>query len=110
MATVPQDGAFDHFKGRRFALPPHGTCRLILTINGVDYRVKPIVADSFAAVRAFRLTKPDGTAYDVARTVDGPTCDCPDFVFHRDGIDPDGCKHIKSLVACGILQPEGGAR
>ncbi len=37
--------------------------------------------------------------------VQGHTCDCPDFIFHRDGLDPGGCKHIKALVACGLLAP-----
>src|SRR5689334_8545174 len=71
---------------RQPARPAHGTCRLTLTINGTPYRVRPVPADSFAAIRAFRLRKADGTAYDVAETVHGHECDCPDFVFHRDGI------------------------
>lgn len=95
---------------RRPARPTHGTCRLTLTVNGVPYRVRPIPADDFAALQAFRLKKSDGTIYDVALTVHGLTCDCPDFTFHRDGIDPAGCKHIKALVACGLLGTKGGAR
>lgn len=95
---------------RRPARPTHGTCRLTLTVNGTAYRVRPIPADAFAALQAFRLKKFDGTTYDVALTVHGLTCDCPDFAFHRDGIDPAGCKHIKAMVACGLLGAKGGAR
>ena len=36
------------------------------------------------------------------------TCDCPDFTFKREGIDPEGCKHIKALVACGLIEPKLG--
>ncbi len=95
---------------KKTARPTHGTCRLILTINGTSYHVRPIPADGFAALKAYRLKKGDGTAYDVARTAHGLQCGCPDFVFHRDGIDPAGCKHIKALVACGLFDREGGAR
>jgi hypothetical protein len=85
---------------RKPARPTHGTCRLTLSINGSCYGVKP---NRGADVRSFRLRKSDGRVYDVARTEDGPTCDCPDFIFHREGIDPDGCKHIKAMAACGLL-------
>ena len=73
---------------------------ITLSINGTAYAVRP---NAGAAVRAFRLRKSDGTVYDVARTEHGLTCDCPDYMFHRDGIDPAGCKHIKAMVACGLL-------
>ncbi len=26
-------------------------------------------------------------------------CDCPDFIFRRDGIDPRGCLHIQAVKA-----------
>lgn len=79
--------------------PARAVHRLIMEINGVDYRVEP----NRCGTRAYRLCKRDGTAYDVAATDFGPTCDCPDFIFRRDGIDPDGCKHIKAMVAYGML-------
>ena len=66
-----------------------------------------IPADASVALKAFRLKKTDGTTYDVVQTVHGLECECPDFVFHRDGLDPDGCKHIKALAACGLI---GGGR
>ena len=41
--------------------------------------------------------------YDVAQTPYGPECDCPDFIFRRAGLDPHGCKHVRALVACGLI-------
>ena len=52
--------------------------------------------------RAFRLSR-KGDVYDVAQTVHGPTCDCPDFIFRRDGLDPLGCLHIRAMRAVGML-------
>jgi hypothetical protein len=76
-------------------------------INQTLYRVRPVRREppgrDADEVRAFRLNKPDGTLYDVAQTRYGPRCDCPDFVFRRDGIDPTGCKHVKALVAEGLI-------
>jgi hypothetical protein len=86
--------------------PARAVCRLTMAINGVDYRVEPNPDEAHAVMKAYRLRKPDGTAYDVARTDHGLTCDCPDFIFHRDGLDPDGCKHIKAMVAYGLLDPK----
>jgi hypothetical protein len=84
--------------------------RLTLFINGTAYNVRPISIAASVATRLYRLRKADGTAYNVAMTLDGPICDCPDFTFHRDGIDPDGCKHIKAMIAVRLLDsPKGGA-
>ena len=52
--------------------------------------------------RAFRLTRKEDI-YDVAQTVHGAVCDCPDFIFRRDGRDPEGCLHIRAMRAVGIL-------
>ncbi len=95
---------------RRTIRPARAVCRLTIVINDKDYVVKPNTAEASAAIKAFRLSKPDGTDYDVAQTVHGFTCDCPDFIFHRDGIDPEGCKHIKAMVACGLLDTKGVTR
>lgn len=94
--------------GRKAVRPAHGLCRLTLTINGTPYAVRPIAADPRAVIKAFRLRKADGAAYDVAQTVHGPECDCPDFVFHRDGIDHDGCKHVKAMIAVGLIAGRKG--
>jgi hypothetical protein len=86
--------------------PAHGVCRLTITINGTNYGLRRIPADPSIALRAWRLRKADGTTYNIAVTPHGPECDCPDFAFHRDGIDPDGCKHINALNAVGLLALE----
>ncbi len=86
-----------------------GAARLSLFIGGVAYHLRTLAPDPPAAARAFRLRKFDGTEYDVAQTVEGLTCDCPDFTFHREGNDPQGCKHIRALVECGLLAASGDA-
>ncbi len=103
VAAARQDHAHGTLPRRRIIGPARAICRLTMEINGVDYRVEPNVSQSYAVTKAYRLCKPDGTAYDVALTDFGLTCDCPDFIFHRDGVDPDGCKHIKAMVAYGLL-------
>ena len=88
---------------RKPVRPAHGTCRLVLVINGTSYTLRRIPCDPAAVLKAFRLRKSDGTTYFVAKTEHGPTCDCPDFTFHRDGLDPAGCKHVKALAAVGLM-------
>jgi len=59
--------------------------------------------------RAFRLRrKPfqSDIIFDVADTVHGAVCDCPDFVFRRDRLDPKGCLHIRAMRAVGLLGRE----
>lgn len=103
VATARPDHAHGTLPRRRIIGPARAVCRLTMAINGVDYRVEPSPPEAYAVLKAYRLSKPDGTAYDVALTRYGLICDCPDFIFHRDGIDPDGCKHIKAMVAYGLL-------
>ena len=79
-----------------------GRCRLTLTINGLHSAVRPIASQADDVSRAFRLSRGDDV-YDVALTVHGPTCDCPDFIFRRDGLDPRGCLHIRAMRAVGML-------
>lgn len=82
---------------------PAHVARLTLSIDGVDYRLRRIDAHPEAARKAWRLRKADGTTYHVAVMDHGIECECPDFVFRREGIDPEGCKHCKALVAVGLL-------
>ncbi len=103
VTAARQDHSHGTLPRRRIIGPARADCRLTMEINGVDYGVEPNPPRSLAVARAYRLRKRDGTAYDVAQTDFGLTCDCPDFIFHRDGLDPDGCKHIKALVAYGLL-------
>jgi len=81
-----------------------GASRLFLTINRSVYLVEPLDCGPGTAERAFRLNKTDGTLYDVAQTSTGAQCDCPDFIFRRDGLDPSGCKHVKALVGHGLIE------
>jgi hypothetical protein len=90
--------------------PARGSCRLTLTINRKTYDVRPIPCQAFGAVKAYRLRKADGPVYAVVQMVHGAECDCPDFVFRRDGLDPAGCKHVRALAVLGLIRQEGGAR
>ncbi len=92
----------------RPAAPAQPSARLSLFINGTAYHIHRMAADPGIASKAFRLRKFDGTEYDVAETVHGPVCDCPDFTFKREGIDPHGCKHVQALVACGLIDQAVG--
>lgn len=103
VVAVRQDPATGTRPRRRGAGPAPAVCRLTMEINGTDYRIEPNPGGAFDVSRAYRLRKRDGTAYDVARTDYGLTCDCPDFIFRRDGLDPSGCKHLKAMVAYGLL-------
>ena len=77
---------------------------LFLAINQTVYGVQALPTVLPEATKAFRLNKADGTLYDVAQTRYGPQCDCPDFIFRRDGLDPAGCKHVQALVAQGLIE------
>jgi hypothetical protein len=82
---------------------PPAAFRLDLTIGRTSYEIERLAETFHPGSRAFRLTKEDGTIYDVAQTSYGPECDCPDYIFRRDGLDPTGCKHIKALVWSGLM-------
>lgn len=94
---------------RKPVRPAHGVARLTLFINGTPYNVRPLACDPAAALTAVRLRKSDGTTYHVVLPSDSdPVCDCPDYVFHRDGIDPSGCKHVRALTVVGMLPARKG--
>lgn len=63
---------------------------MTLTIRSTTYSVELLS-------RVVRLQKPDGTLYDVVETPYGLICDCPDFVWRREGLDPRGCKHTRAV-------------
>lgn len=86
---------------RRTVREPHGVARLTLTINGTSYAVRPFGTPDGTA---WKLRRPDGTAHHVAPTPHGPTCTCGDFTWRRDGLDPRGCKHVRALVAVGLIE------
>jgi hypothetical protein len=82
---------------------PTGRCRLFLRIAGTIYGLSRLDRPRAAVLEGWRLTKRDGTTYDVGRTEDGIECSCPDFIIRRDGIEPEGCKHVRALVAVGLI-------
>ncbi len=66
------------------------------------YRVTPHQPDPRVAVKAWRLTAPDGQVYDVAMNSKGwLECDCEDAVFRERR-----CKHATALIECGLLEAE----
>ena len=80
--------------------------RLDLTIGRTSYAIERLAEPYLPGTRSFRLTKGDGTMYDVAQTSYGPQCDCPDYIFRRDGLDPSGCKHIRALIGSGLIDSD----
>ncbi len=92
--------------------PAHGTAALFLNVNGTTYRLRFIESHEEIGRPAWKLTKLDkdgattDTAYEILLTPHGPNCNCPDFVYRRDGRDPGLCKHCRSLVAVGLLKRE----
>jgi hypothetical protein len=77
--------------------------RVVLEIADTRYQLRSIACADPIGRAAFRLVKDDGTVYDLVQTRHGPECDCPDFIFRRDGLDPRGCKHVRALVAAGMM-------
>ena len=77
--------------------------RILLEIDKTRYVLSRLRCDGGIGRRAFQLLKDDGTIYDVIQTRYGPECDCPDFIFRRDGLDARGCKHIQALVAARMI-------
>lgn len=77
--------------------------RLVLTIDRTAYVILPLPRALDPSKRAYRLIKGDGVAYDLSESRYGPSCDCPDYIFRRDGLDPAGCKHVKALIQHGLI-------
>ena len=98
-----------HPRRPRASIGPRSS-HLYLLIQRTLYAVSPLECHPSIAAKAFRLSKPDGTLYDVAQTQHGHRCDCPDFIFRRDGLDPSGCKHVKALIHQGLLDHPERAR
>lgn len=77
--------------------------RLVLTIDRTTYILVALPRALDPSRRAYRLIKADGAVYDLSESRYGPSCDCPDYIFRRDGLDPAGCKHVKALVRHGLI-------
>lgn len=91
--------------------PKQMVATLTLSINQTWYEVSPIrgIQDP-EVVRAWRLVKKnvDGAVYDVSERIGGAECTCPDYEIRHRGLDASGCKHVKSLIAVGLI--DGGGR
>jgi hypothetical protein len=59
-----------------------------VTIDSTAYMLGPIVVKG--EVRGYRLTKSDGTNYDLPATLD--SCECPDHAYRRRK-----CKHLYAV-------------
>lgn len=82
---------------------------MTITIKGRPYGVEVIPAHDSGSV-AVRLTKPDGTAYDVVLDRYGLLhCDCGDYEFRRMNT-AEACKHGKALLAEGVIRRPSGVR
>src|SRR5262249_10132300 len=66
VTTARPDHAHGTLPRRRIIGPARAVCRLTMAINGVEYKVEPSPPEAYAVRKAYRLSKPDGTAYDVA--------------------------------------------
>lgn len=66
------------------------------------YQVKILIPDRSIAVRAWRLTKPNGTSYDVMMNErHGMSCTCADFIWKRQN-SPEPCKHCIAITEVGL--------
>ena len=81
--------------------PRHGTCKLRVFINSDEYSLKRQPAPR-PSVRVWALRKLTGdragAVYQVVRAAGRITCSCPDLQNNKFR-----CKHIKALVALGLL-------
>jgi hypothetical protein len=77
---------------------------IVFRVEGLDYFVIPLAPDPEVAVRAFRFKKADGTTYDVSWNAEGRfSCECLGFLKHGMCKDGRGCKHVRCLVAAGMM-------
>ena len=80
--------------------PPvrHGTCRLIVIIDGTEYRLTRSPS-ARAAWHLKRLAEPrKGTVYCVLTHKNVVTCTCPDSIMNGAV-----CKHVRALKALGLV-------
>jgi hypothetical protein len=85
-------------RARRIAHEPDPS--FVVRIKDRAYSVQPIHTPE---VRLYSLTKSDGRTYHVHEDEHGIACDCPDYVWKREGLDPQGCKHVRALVGAGCF-------
>src|SRR4051812_33207480 len=98
-------------KPARKAKTPPTTVRFTLAIGDSTYAVRPLaVGPGSGLSKLIRLRKDDGAVHHVSRHAHGCECDCPDFVYRREGRDPRGCRHIRALVSVGLVEPTPAVR
>ncbi|WP_406698596.1 hypothetical protein V5E97_06900 [Singulisphaera sp. Ch08] len=77
---------------------------LTVEIKGTNYGVETFLAET-TLNKVVRLSKIDGTSYDVEQGWDRTTCTCPDYQRrHADLPYSDGCKHVRSLVSLSLIE------
>lgn len=112
----PRRDATTNQRPARVVGTPHGSARCTLTINGTAYVFRGVPCDREGALTCFSIWrasppgKPPHDTYIVSLHQYGSECTCPDFTFHREGRDAEGCKHVRSLVALGFLPRAQAAR
>jgi hypothetical protein len=74
-----------------------------MRLNGTYYGVEALPSEDETVHKVIRLRKEDSTIYDVASTIYGDICDCPDFLFNSKESPEHPCKHILALKGVGIL-------
>lgn len=85
--------------------PAHGTATLTLTISGTAYALWKVPPDKPDVTVCYELKKRGSAArYHVSQHEHGCECTCGDWTFRRNHLDPNGCKHIKSLALFGLIE------
>lgn len=68
------------------------------------YRVEKMIPQSVIADPSIRLHGHDGRTFDIGWADGYWFCDCHDFLSRRENRDPEGCKHIRAVKACGLVK------
>lgn len=78
---------------------------LTITVKGkaTAYTVEFLVTDRRVAHPAIRLTKGDGTSYDIHHDKHGWHCQCPSQVFVEDKMGRL-CKHLRACRNVGLIK------
>ena len=92
------------------AEPVRHLARLVLTIDGTPYAVRPVEPDRLpvGATRGFKLTRKDDKLGRVCHLiVSGPRwvgCSCGDHKYRRQsGPIAGDCKHVAAAHAVGLI-------
>lgn len=75
----------------------------MLTISGEVYALAWLSPHPTVASGAWRLTKNDGTTYDIHVDAFGPHCSCPAATYRGENT-ADVCKHCAAMRATGVIE------